>query len=150
MATNKTQGSRRTALYEKVKASAEPLVKDDPLGSLGDEHAGVRLQDLGKLEPRQDSTWDLSSTDDWSWEAWGRRSEENWIKVAQTMETSVWVAMGAMLGIFVAGFPGTLIYGWAFFVWQPLGAAVGALTALALVKKNQKPYRPSYRIRKPH
>lgn len=71
--------------------------------------------------------------EEWSWEAWARRSEREWLLIARGLEVVVWTAGAALLGAAAAAAP--LFYipssGYLLAFYQPLGAGVGALLGMA-------------------
>lgn len=136
MAATRTT-KRSSTLPERETVSA--------LSDLGGSALGRGAE--GASSNEEGSSWGTSA-ETFSWEDWGRRSEGHWVKVARTMETAVWFSIGAMLGTFAGGVPGTMIPNYAFFIWQPLGAATGALLALWLLRRGERPYRPSFRVRR--
>ncbi len=143
MAATRTT-KRSSALPERETVSA---LSDLGGSALGKGAEGASSNEEGSSSAYYDSSWG-TSTENFSWEDWGRRSEAHWVKVARTMETAIWFSIGAMLGTFAGGIPGTMIPNYAFFIWQPLGAATGALLALWLLKRGERPYRPSFRVRR--
>lgn len=71
--------------------------------------------------------------EDWSWEQWGRRSEQEWRSLDRWVSEAVWAGIGALMGAGVAAIP--LFYlpyrDYPLAFWQPMGAAVGAVIGLA-------------------
>jgi len=69
----------------------------------------------------------------WTWESWGKRVEYQYMMTARGLEALIWASIGAMVGLAATGIPGVFIDGYDFLVWQPLGAATGAIAGALLV-----------------
>ena len=55
--------------------------------------------------------------------------------MARGVETVIWGTIGALLGLAATAVAGYFITNFAYLIWQPTGAAVGALIAAALVSR---------------
>ncbi|MEE9284674.1 MAG: hypothetical protein V3V35_02980 [Dehalococcoidia bacterium] len=64
----------------------------------------------------------------WTWETWAKRIEYESLTVARSLDAIMWGTIGALLGLAVSGIPGAILDSYAWVVWQPLGAATGAVT----------------------
>jgi hypothetical protein len=72
----------------------------------------------------------------WSWERWGRRSEELLARVARDLEMVYWGAVGLLAGLVVGAVP-ALDFGfdrYPFVIAQPAGALVGLLLGSGLAR----------------
>ena len=67
-----------------------------------------------------------------SWEAWSRRVEMEWLTVARGMDSVVYGTIGALVGLAISAAPGAFQVDYPYVVWQPVGAAVGAISGLVL------------------
>ncbi|MFN3974891.1 MAG: hypothetical protein ACK4K2_06430 [Dehalococcoidia bacterium] len=82
----------------------------------------------------------------WSWERWGRHSEELLARVARDLEMFHWGGIGLLVGLVVAGVP-AFDFGfehYPFVVAQPLGALVGAILGSGLVWLRWQNRRSAY------
>lgn len=65
-----------------------------------------------------------------SWEAWSRRVEMEWLTVARGMDSIIYGTIGALAGVAISAAPGLFDDNYLFVVWNPIGAATGALLGL--------------------
>lgn len=78
------------------------------------------------------------------WPDWAVRTQKVQERLASTLEQLIWGGIGALAGTAAGGFPAVLEVtrsGYPFVLYQPLGAAVGAVTAivvLAIVRSGRK------------
>lgn len=78
------------------------------------------------------------------WPDWAVRTQKVQERLASTLEQLIWGGIGALAGTAAGGFPAILEAtrsGYPFVLFQPLGAAVGAVTAivvLAIVRSGRK------------
>ena len=71
----------------------------------------------------------------WTWESWAKRVEYEWITMARSLDSVIYGTIGAMLGLALTGIPGAFSSGYSFVIWQPLGAAIGALSGLLFTRR---------------
>lgn len=78
------------------------------------------------------------------WPDWAVRTQRVQERLASTLEQLIWGGIGALAGTAAGGFPAVLEStrsGYPFVLFQPLGAAVGAIAAivvLAIVRSGRK------------
>ena len=75
----------------------------------------------------------------WTWGSWARRVEFEWILMARATDVVIWAVIGALAGVAAFGLPGVVISGYDFFIWQPLGAALGAAIGAASIWHRWRP-----------
>lgn len=81
------------------------------------------------------------------WPDWAVRTQKVQERLASTLEQLIWGGIGALAGTALGGFPAVLDgmrSGYPFVLYQPLGAAVGAVAAiviLAFVRSGRKSER---------
>ncbi len=81
------------------------------------------------------------------WPDWAVRTQRVQERLSSTLEQLIWGGIGALAGTAAGGFPAILDAvrpGYPFVLFQPLGAAVGAIAAivvLAIVRSTRKPER---------
>ena len=78
------------------------------------------------------------------WPDWAVRTQRVQERLASTLEQLIWGGIGALAGTAIAAVPavaGMVGSGYPYVLWQPLGAAVGAVAAiggLAIVRSGRK------------